>query len=45
MKAFVYKGPGQKALEERPKPEIKEPCDAIIKLTKTTLCGTDLKKN
>ena len=42
MKAFVYKGPGQKALEERPKPEIKEPGDAIIKLAKTTICGTDL---
>ena len=42
MKAFVYKGPGQKALEDRPKPEIKEPGDAIIKVTKTTICGTDL---
>ncbi|MEP6826773.1 MAG: alcohol dehydrogenase catalytic domain-containing protein, partial [Aestuariivirga sp.] len=42
MKAFVYKGPGQKALEERPKPTIKEPGDAIIKLSKTTICGTDL---
>ena len=34
MKAFVYKGPGQKAFEDRPKPEIKEPGDAIIKVTK-----------
>ena len=42
MKAFVYKGPGQKAFEDRPKPEIKEPGDAIIKVTKTTICGTDL---
>ncbi len=42
MKAFIYKGPGQKALEDRPKPEIKEPGDAIIKITKTTICGTDL---
>ena len=42
MKAFVYKGPGQKALEDRPKPAIKEPGDAIIKLIKTTICGTDL---
>ena len=28
MKAFVYKGPGQKALEDRPKPIIKESGDA-----------------
>ena len=42
MKAFVYRGPGKKALEERPKPEITAPTDAIIKIVKTTICGTDL---
>lgn len=42
MKAFVYQGPGKKALEERPKPEISVPTDAIVKITKTTICGTDL---
>ena len=42
MKAFVFKGPGTKAFEERPKPEIKAPSDGIIQLTKTTICGTDL---
>jgi alcohol dehydrogenase len=42
MKAFVYRGPGKKALEERPKPEIVAPTDAIIKILKTTICGTDL---
>jgi alcohol dehydrogenase len=42
MKAFVYGGPGKKALEERPKPEIKGPGDAIVKMVKTTICGTDL---
>jgi len=42
MKALVYLGPAKKALEERPKPEIKEPTDAIVKITKTTICGTDL---
>lgn len=42
MKAFVYKGPWQKVLEERPKPKIKEPGDAIIEHTQTTICGTDL---
>ncbi len=42
MKAFVYLGPGKKALEERPKPEIANTTDAIVKITKTTICGTDL---
>ena len=42
MKAFVYRGPGLKALEDRPKPEIQAPGDAIVKMVKTTICGTDL---
>jgi alcohol dehydrogenase len=42
MKALVYNGPGKKALEERPKPEIRAPGDAIVKIVKTTICGTDL---
>jgi alcohol dehydrogenase len=42
MKALVYNGPGKKALEERPKPKISEPTDAIVKILKTTICGTDL---
>jgi alcohol dehydrogenase len=42
MKAFVYLGPAKKVLEERPKPDIQAPTDAIVKITKTTICGTDL---
>ncbi len=42
MKALVYLGPGKKSLEERPKPDITAPTDAIVKITKTTICGTDL---
>jgi alcohol dehydrogenase len=42
MKALVYHGPGKKALEDRPKPEIQLPGDAIAKMVKTTICGTDL---
>ncbi|MFG1400163.1 zinc-dependent alcohol dehydrogenase family protein [Roseixanthobacter pseudopolyaromaticivorans] len=42
MKALVYRGPGQKALEERAKPQIRAPGDAIVKMVKTTICGTDL---
>jgi alcohol dehydrogenase len=42
MKALVYIGPGNKALEDRPKPDIAAPTDAIVRMTKTTICGTDL---
>jgi len=42
MKALVYRGPGFKALEERPKPVIQAPDDAIVRIVKTTICGTDL---
>ena len=42
MKALVYLGPAKKALVERPQPEITAPTDAIVKITKTTICGTDL---
>ena len=42
MKALVYLGSAKKALEQRPKPKIAAPTDAIVKITKTTICGTDL---
>ena len=42
MHALVYNGPGQKNLEDRPKPTIKLPTDAVVKMTRTTICGTDL---
>ncbi|MEI9991833.1 MAG: zinc-dependent alcohol dehydrogenase family protein [Rhizomicrobium sp.] len=42
MKALVYHGPGQKAVEERSMPRIENPSDAIVKVTRTTICGTDL---
>lgn len=42
MKALVYHGPGRKTLEERPKPTVAAPGEAIVKILKTTICGTDL---
>jgi alcohol dehydrogenase len=42
MKALVYHAPGKRALENMPKPALQLPTDAIIKVTKTTICGTDL---
>ncbi len=42
MKALVYHGPGQKAWEEKEKPQVLKPTDAIIRVLKSTICGTDL---
>ncbi len=42
MKALVYRGPGQKAVEERAMPRLEAPSDAIVKVSRTTICGTDL---
>ena len=42
MKALIYKRVGLASLEDRPKPSIKLPTDAIVKISKTTICGTDL---
>jgi alcohol dehydrogenase len=42
MKALVYHGPGQRAWEVMPDPEIQEPTDAIVRIDTSTICGTDL---
>jgi alcohol dehydrogenase len=42
MKALVYHGPGKKAFEDHAKPQIAAATDAIVRITKTTICGTDL---
>lgn len=42
MKALVFHGPQQISLEDRPMPEIQDPTDAIVRVLKTTICGTDL---
>ena len=42
MKAMVYYGANDIRFEEHPIPKILQPDDAVIKLTKVTICGTDL---
>ena len=42
MSALVYQGPGKRAWEQKPKPTIQAATDAIVKMVKTTICGTDL---
>jgi alcohol dehydrogenase len=42
MKALVYHGPGKRAWEETPPPSIQNATDAIVRITTSTICGTDL---
>ncbi|MGW7384504.1 alcohol dehydrogenase catalytic domain-containing protein [Streptomyces sp. NPDC054794] len=42
MKAVVYRGPGTVAVEDRPDPALTGPRDAIVRVTATAVCGTDL---
>jgi alcohol dehydrogenase len=42
IKALVYHGPGKKTWEDKPGPTIIKSTDAIVKILKTTICGTDL---
>ncbi|TQN66649.1 alcohol dehydrogenase [Colletotrichum shisoi] len=42
MRALVYDGLNSVSLQEKPLPSLASPTDAIVKVTKTTICGTDL---
>lgn len=42
MKAMVYYGKNDIRFEEKPKPNLIDSGDAIVKIVKTTICGTDL---
>ena len=42
MKALVYNGPGRRAWQDRPRPELVDTTDAIVRIDAVTICGTDL---
>ena len=42
MKALVYGGPGKIEWKDTAIPHIEKPTDALVKILKTTICGTDL---
>src|SRR3954468_12946420 len=42
MRGAVLYGPGDVRVEDRPDPTIEEPTDAIIRLSVTCICGSDL---
>ena len=42
MKAYTYVKPGLASFVDVDKPVIRKPTDAIVRIVKTTICGTDL---
>src|ERR1700722_1201927 len=42
MNALVYHVAGKKAWEQVPNPALQETTDALVRILKTTICGTDL---
>ncbi len=42
MKAVVFHGVGDIRLDDVPEPKIEQPSDAIVRLTASAICGTDL---
>ncbi|MEW6055479.1 MAG: zinc-dependent alcohol dehydrogenase [Bdellovibrionota bacterium] len=42
MRAMTYRGPYRVRLENKPTPEIEHPNDAIVRVTRAAICGSDL---
>jgi alcohol dehydrogenase len=42
MRAATYQGPGEITVEDVPKPEVESPSDAVVRVTHTAVCGSDL---
>ena len=42
MRAVVYKGPFEVAVENVPDPSLKHPNDVIVRITSSCICGSDL---
>ena len=42
MRALTWQGKESVSIQDVPDPTIQEPADAIIKVTSTAICGSDL---
>jgi glutathione-independent formaldehyde dehydrogenase len=42
MKALVYGGPRKVTIEKVPDPQLERPTDALVRITSTNICGSDL---
>jgi threonine dehydrogenase-like Zn-dependent dehydrogenase len=42
MKAVVFAGEGRVEIDDVPDPRVQEPTDALVRVTRTSICGSDL---
>ncbi|MBV9495385.1 MAG: glutathione-dependent formaldehyde dehydrogenase [Acidobacteria bacterium] len=42
MKAMTYRGPFRVRVDQKPKPKIEHPNDAIVRVTRAAICGSDI---
>lgn len=42
MRAAIFNGPGKIDLEDRPKPTVQDPTDAVVRVVLACVCGSDL---
>src|SRR4249920_2765994 len=42
MHATIYRGPRDITVEERPDPSIEQPTDAVVRVVRGCICGSDL---
>jgi len=42
MRAMTYRGPFRVRVQEKPEPEIEHPQDAIVRVTRAAICGSDI---
>jgi threonine dehydrogenase-like Zn-dependent dehydrogenase len=42
MRAMIYRGPYKIRVDDKPMPEIEHPNDAIVRVTRAAICGSDI---
>jgi threonine dehydrogenase-like Zn-dependent dehydrogenase len=42
MRAVSYRGPSRLRVVDKPEPRIEDPGDAVVRVTRTAICGSDL---
>jgi alcohol dehydrogenase len=42
VEALIFEGPGQVELKTVPQPQIEQPTDALVRVTMSAICGTDI---
>jgi len=42
MLAMTYRGPNRVRVDEKPRPRIEHPNDVVLRVTRSTICGSDL---